>query len=454
MDERLKYTLTEILEATGGRLLLRGADHFTGLSIDSRTIKPGELFIALRGERFDGHNFVNDALQKANGAVVSYPPAIPVKGKSIIHVNNTLKALQGIARYRRLSRYVTVIGVTGTNGKTTTKEMISAVLKMRYRVLTSRGNLNNHIGVPLNLSMLDGQEIAVLEMGASQPGDINELCKIARPDIGVVTNIGPGHLAGFGSLETVRDTKLEIAGFVKRLILNNDDNMLRPEVTLIKKNGVDVVTFGISGSADVRATDIRRTDSGISFRLHCGSTTGVEVELPMLGLFNVYNALAAASVSMLFSISEDYIVKALSEFKGVPMRVERRQFRGALVISDLYNANPASMEEAIKELVSLRKNRAIAVLGDMLELGAYEETAHRKIGQMLAELPVDVLVAVGQMMEYAAEEFLSISKSNKQCFIVQTPEEARRVLDSIVKDGDTVLIKGSRGMKLERILEE
>ncbi len=447
------YTLDEIVEATGGRLLRKGPEVFSGLSIDSRTIKEGELFIALRGERFDGHDFLEQALQRANGALLSFPPSVVSGKKSIIHVHNTLKALQSIARFRRLSRKVSVVGVTGTNGKTTTKEMIASILSTGHSVLSSRGNLNNQIGLPLSLSGLNGQEVAVLELGASQPGDIDELCRIAYPDVGVVTNIGPGHLAGFGSLEVVRDTKLEIAKYAKTLVINNDDRLLSERVDELKKQGLRLITFGLSDGSDIRASKVERTQRGVSFVVS-GAWGEFTVNLPLIGLFNVYNALAAISVALMFSVDISSIRDELSRFKGVPMRVEKRQFRGALVISDLYNANPASMEEAIKELVSLKSKRAIAVLGDMLELGAYEETAHRKIGRMLSELPVDVFISVGKRMAFAGEEFERFANGSRKHYHVSEPEEARKVLQGIISSDDTVLIKGSRGMRLERILEE
>ena len=372
-----KYTLTEILEATSGRLLLRGSDYFTGISIDSRTIKEGELFIALTGARFDGHYFIDEALKKGTGAIVNYPPVIPVRGKNIIHVNNTLKALQVIARYRRLSRQAKVIGVTGTNGKTTTKEMISAILADNHNVLISRGNLNNQIGLPLCLTELDDHDIAILEMGASRPGDIMELSDIARPDVGVITNIGPAHLEGFGSLDMVRDTKLELLNFVNAVVVNSDD----PRINDISSDGRRVITFGLNQKADVRADCILHEEGGIRFRLHLKEGPSTDITLRVFGLFNLYNALAAISVSRLFNIPLKDVRASLEKFSGVPMRFELKELKGAMVLSDLYNANPASMEEAIKELIRLRRGRAVAVLGDMLELGSYGEEAHRKLGR-------------------------------------------------------------------------
>ncbi|MEC4684650.1 MAG: UDP-N-acetylmuramoyl-tripeptide--D-alanyl-D-alanine ligase [Nitrospirota bacterium] len=443
-----RYTLTEILEATSGRLILRGADAFSGVSIDSRTIKDGELFVALQGERFDGHLFVDEALKKGVGAIVSYPPVVP-RGRSIIHVNNTLRALQRIARYRRMSRQVSVIGVTGTNGKTTTKEMITVVLNGRYKVLSSRGNLNNQIGLPLCLTDLDDHDMAVLEMGATKAGDIRELSDIARPDIGVITNIGPAHLEGFGSLETVRDTKYEILDFAKTAVLNIDDPIISERPGQCSR----VVTFGLKEGADVRADDIVYEEGGLSFRVHLKEGGSSDIRLRVLGLFNVYNALAAVAVCRILNVPISNISSSLSEFGGVPMRLELKELKGALVISDLYNANPASMEEAVKELVRLRRGRAVAVLGDMLELGSYGEQAHRKLGRWLATLNVDVLIAVGDLMSYTCEEF-SAGNGNLKALHARDPREAREILLGMVGKEDTVLIKGSRGMRLEGVLED
>jgi len=441
------YTLTEILEATSGRLILKGADAFRGISIDSRTIKDGEIFVALKGERFDGHLFVDEALKKGLGAIVSCPPLVP-RGRSIIHVNNTLQALQRIARYRRLSRQARVIGVTGTNGKTTTKEMIAAVLNGRYRVLRSKGNLNNQIGLPLCLTELDDHDMAVLEMGASRAGDIRELSEIARPDIGVITNIGPAHLEGFGSLERVRDTKYEILDFVDTAVLNGDDPNIKDP-----PGQCGIVTFGLKQGADVRADEIIDGRDGLRFRVHLKEGGSADVRLRVFGLFNVYNALAAVAVCRLLNVPVEEISSSLGEFSGVPMRLELKELKGALVISDLYNANPASMEEAVKELVRLRRGRAVAVLGDMLDLGPYGEQAHRKLGRWLATLNVDVLIAVGELMSYTCEEF-SGGNGDAEAVHVRDPQEAREVLMGMVGEEDTVLIKGSRGMRLERVLED
>lgn len=453
-------TVKEIIDATGGRVIYGTSEgtSFSGVSIDSRSIREGELFIALKGERFDGHDFLMDAMGKGRGAVVSVPPVAPVRGKTVIYVKNTLKALQDIARHGRLKRRSIVIGITGTNGKTTTKELIASILGIRHKVMKNSGNLNNQIGLPLSLcTMEDGDEFAVMEMGAGIRGDIKELCDIAVPDYGVITNIGPGHLKGFGSLEMVRSTKLELYDAVKTIALNADDRFLMEGVSerTGRSNGPDIVTFGMSGTVDVYARDIELEERHSVFTL-CTGDKCVNITMNVPGRFNISNALAAASVCTALGIGPGEIKKGIESFAGVPMRFEVKDLFGAALISDVYNANPASMEEAIKELVRLRKDRAIAVLGDMLELGAYAEEAHRRLGRWMSGLPVDVLIAVGEMMGKTAEEFSALrgkSTESGRVVVVSSSAEASGILLGICRERDTVLVKGSRGMKMERVLE-
>lgn len=444
-------SLREIIEATGGRMLAGEPCDvaFNGVSIDSRTIKKGELFIPIKGYRFDGHDFLGEAMKNGAGALVSIPPAEPFKGKSVIYVRNTLRALQDIARYARKKSGALVIGVTGTNGKTTTKELIAQIAGLRHRVLKNSGNLNNHIGMPLSLvGINDDDEFAVMEMGASIKGDIELLCDIALPDYGVITNIGPGHLEGFGNLDIVRSTKLELYDAVKRIALNADDRFLMEGVS--GKEGKDIVLFGIDNKVDVFAEDIALYDRHSVFTLCLGGERRAVVRINIPGRFNVYNALAAASVCTTVGMDIMEIKEGIESFTGVPMRLEVKDLFGAMVINDVYNANPASMEEAIKELVRLKRQRAIAVLGDMLELGSYSEEAHRRLGRWISDLNVDLLIAVGPMMAMAADEF---SAKGGQSVKVRDAFEAGRVLLGFCGSNDTVLVKGSRSMGMENVLE-
>jgi UDP-N-acetylmuramoyl-tripeptide--D-alanyl-D-alanine ligase len=438
----------EILKATGGRVLFGEPDGIAGVSIDSRTIKEGELFIAIKGALFDGHDFLNEALAKGAGAIVSVPPMVPFKGKTIIYVPNTIKSLQDIARYMRRKRNVPVVGITGTNGKTTTKELIASILGIRRRVLKNTGNLNNQIGLPLSLLKLtEEDEVVVLEMGASAKGDISELCAIAEPDYGVLTNIGYAHLEGFGNIETIRQTKLEILGSVKTIVVNAEDGFLMEG---INGYGGRIVTYGFGESLDVSGKDIALSDRGSVFTLCVKGGGSVKVGLKIQGMFNVSNALAASAVGYVFGMDMEEIRAGLEAFEGMPMRYEIKDLKGVTVISDAYNANPGSMEEAIKELVRIKKTRAIAVLGDMLELGSYAGEAHRRLGAWMSTLPVEVFIAVGPNMSEAAGEF---ARGGGKSIMAASAEEAREALLKECADGDTVLVKGSRGMKMEGVLE-
>ena len=440
-------TVTDIIAATAGRVVRMSPDSFTCISIDSRKIQEGELFLALRGSRFDGHDFLDEALKKGEGAIVSLQTGDFPEDKTIIFVEDTLKALQNIAYFMRLKRSIPVIGITGSNGKTTTKELTASVLSTAYKVLKNTGNLNNSIGLPLSLTKIsEDDEIVVLEMGASAPGEIKELCDIAAPNYGVLTNISPSHLEGFGDLGAVRRTKLEILDTVSIAVVNADDLFMMEGIHESRFKGM-LVRYGIENHAEISASEIRLREKGSSFILHTPEGKPVKVSPKISGIFNIYNVLAAAAVGYLFHIDLPNMKRAIDSFEGVPMRLEFREWEGVRVISDVYNANPASMEEALKELVRIKTGRTIAVLGDMLELGPYEEEAHRKIGRLLSELAVEIFIAVGPRMAFAAPEF----KGN--VYTLPSASEAGLLLREIRKRGDIILIKGSRGMHMERVLE-
>jgi UDP-N-acetylmuramoyl-tripeptide--D-alanyl-D-alanine ligase len=437
-------TVDEIVRATGGKVLCSNLEAFSGLSIDSRNIGSGELFVALRGERFDGHDFVRDALQHGTGALVSIPPVEPGRQKTIIHVKNTLKALHDLARFRRLKRNIPVVSVTGTNGKTTTKELIASILSLRHRVLKTTGNFNNHIGLPLCVANMQGdEEFAVLEMGSNARGDIRELCGIVQPDLAVVTNVGQAHLEGFGSIEAVRDTDLEVLDYSETVSVNNDDRFLMQGMSGFTGR---TITYGIENPADFSATDIALAQQGSKFTLCMPKNSAIEVTLKISGRFNILNALAAASIACELGISPGEIKQGLEAFAGVPMRLEIRSFSGALVINDVYNANPASMEEALKELIRLKKGRTVAVIGDMLELGVHAEGAHSSLVKKMNRLCIDLLIAVGPEMQKASAEFSGV------CHQAASSDEARSLLLGVLEEGDTILIKGSRGLRMEKVL--
>ncbi|BCB95853.1 UDP-N-acetylmuramoyl-tripeptide--D-alanyl-D-alanine ligase [Dissulfurispira thermophila] len=443
----------DIIKATGGSIVVKGDAEFTGISIDSRTIKDGELFIALKGDRFDGHNFTMDALKSGAGAIVSnlqfIAQDVVANNRTIILVDNTLLALHNLARYMRKKFKGHVIGVVGSNGKTTTKELISSILSIRLNVLKTSGNLNNHIGMPLSITRMNkNTHIMVLEMGTNMPGDVDELCSIALPDIGVITNIGYEHLQGFGSLHKVRDAELEIAPFVKKLVVNADDLFLMEGV--VKKFKGEIITFAIDvEGADITVRDIVFSDEYTKFLL-CAKSEYIDINLKIHGRFNIYNSIAAAATAYAVGFNLQEIKNGLESFEGVNMRFEIKKARGVTFLNDVYNANPSSMQEAINELVRLinsgKYRRAIAVLGDMLELGDYGVSEHKKLGQRLSVIPVDTFIGVGPLMSFAVSEFVGKGIS------VDTSDDAGIKLGEIIQEGDIVLIKGSRGMRMERVI--
>jgi len=376
----------------------------------------------------------------------------PMEGKTIIFVSDTLKALQDMARSRRMGKEVTIIGITGTNGKTTTKEMIASVLNVNHKAAKNSGNFNNHIGLPLSLLEMEEEEFGVFEMGASMKGDIQELCEIALPDIGVVTNIGMGHLASFGSIEVVRSTKLELLSSVRIALVNADDLFLMEGVldATMRSRIPRIVTFGIEKEADVIAKDISSEYRRSHFTISFGDGRSIRIVMNVPGKFNISNTLAAAAVADIIGIATEDIRRGIEAFHGIPMRLEFKEFLGATVICDAYNANPASMDGALNELVRMKKTRAVAVLGDMLELGHYAEDAHRRLGRTMAGLHVDLFIAVGPLMSKAAEEF---SSAGGRTIMARDAYEAGEILRNSCAAGDVILLKGSRGTGMERVLE-
>jgi UDP-N-acetylmuramoyl-tripeptide--D-alanyl-D-alanine ligase len=442
-------SIEEILKATCGELLCGDDRGFSGVSIDSRSISDGEIFFALRGERFDGHDFIEDALKKGSGAVVDKRPAILPEGRVVIKVSDTLKALQELAHFYRKRLKAVVIAITGSNGKTTTKEMTYTVLSKRFRCVRNEGNLNNHIGLPLSiLRVPPDSEVVVLELGMNARGEIRRLCEIAMPEHGVVTNIGTAHIGRLGGIEAIRDAKLEIINGLKTLIANADDEFLMDGV---RDFGGRLITFSISNSADVMAGDIVRTEEGSTFKLRWKGKE-VDVRLGLYGIFNIYNALAASAAGLCLGMDMDEIKDGLEVYHAFPMRFDVMKRDGLTIINDSYNANPTSIHEALNELVTMKgKKRAVAILGDMYELGDYAEDAHRDIGRQISNMDIDEFVAVGEMMSLAADE--ALKNRSRGVHVFKDVEEAKGHIREIIMPDDIVLIKGSRLVGMERLLE-
>ena len=457
------FSLEEVLKATGGRLIQGGtALFFQGVSTDSRTLKGGELFVALRGDHFDGHNYAMEALAKNAKGVLIEEGNIGdshwngFRSRAIVAVKDSLQALGDIARARRKKWGTPVVAVTGSNGKTTTKDMISACLETNLPVLKTKGNLNNLIGLPMTLLNLSEKEkVVVLEMGMNVPGEIRRLTEIAEPDVGLITNIQMVHLEGMGSLEKLKEEKGELFRRMRQdgtIVINQDDSRV---VELSNEFLGRKITFGLEGHADVMATGVRPQGAqGISFTVISGRQEA-GITLPLVGRHFVPNALSAFAVATLFGIAWDNVKEALEQFQPTPMRMEVvRLGGGKTVINDAYNANPRSMEGALATLSELKGNgRAIAVLGDMLELGDFAESAHRQLGQKVKELSIDFLIAMGEKASIVVESAVRHGLDRQRAKVATSYSEAISILEAWLQEGDWILVKGSRRMAMEKVAE-
>lgn len=449
------FTAEEIAVAVSGELLQGRPDTlFRSVSTDTRQVTAGDLFIALKGERFDAHDFADSAIGKgAGGMMASRPVETGSWEGPVILVRDTLQALQQLAHYNRRRFPGPVIGVTGSNGKTTTKDMIASVLGQKYKTLKTEGNLNNEIGLPLTLLKLDDTYGAVvLEMGMRGLGEIDLLAAIAEPDGAVITNIGETHLERLGSVANIARAKGEILDHVKTdgfAILNGDDPLVRRQAPRCRGR---VVYYGTTGSESVSAVDINGSGRKVSFTLKLPAGE-VLIELPCPGRHNVLNALAAAGAGMEAGVSPEGIKKGLEEVCLTSMRLEIIEGGRALVINDTYNANPASAKAALELLADLGHGcRKVAILGDMYELGQRTAEGHREVGEEAAKNQVDILITVGRLAREIALGATLAECPPAEIMSVNSNAELKQYLDRIILPGDTVLVKGSRGMKMEEIV--
>jgi UDP-N-acetylmuramoyl-tripeptide--D-alanyl-D-alanine ligase len=429
----------------------RGATtDFRRVATDSRMVEPGDLFVALQGEHEDGHTFVGDALERgARGLIVGCPADEAPPDVAVFVVADTLAALQRLAASHRDGKRARVLGITGSVGKTTTKEVTAAVLGARYRVLKNEANYNNEIGLPLTLLELnDRHQRAVLEMGMYALGEIRLLCEIARPHVGIVTNVGPSHLERLGSLEAIAAAKAELVESLPPdgiAILNGDDPVV---ASMSAKTKATVLTYGMSPACDVRGVEIEsRGLEGISFTLeHAGGAIGVRTGLP--GRHTVHNALAAAAAGLTDGMSMGEVADALAEAR-VPLRLQVHRGRnGATIVDDTYNASPSSMMAALDLLAEL-PGRRIVLLGDMRELGMLEEEGHRAVGRRAGEIAA-LVYTIGDLGRLIAEE----AKRGGRATVRHWPskEKAAADLRDRLTAEDVVLLKASRAMELETVL--
>ncbi len=450
------FRTQEILDVAGGRLICGEMDtEATDVSTDTRKMKGGELFIAIKGPNFDGHNFVPDAISKGAKIILvqqNYRPAQASGSVCLIAVPDTVKALGDIAGFHRRRFNIPVIGITGSNGKTTTKEMIAALLSKRFNVLKNFGTENNCIGVPLTLLRLSPEHsLCVLEMGTNRLGEIERLSEIARPTSAVITNIGPSHLEFLNDLETVFRAKCELLAYLEKgstVVINGDDENLKE----LKNGGFKFIRFGIQeGSLDFFAKGIGINASGMRFLLN-GKW---EIILNTLGRHNVYNALCSIAACWDFKIEIDEMREVLLNFHPPSMRMEVKELRGIKLINDSYNSNPLSMRQAIEALKELPgTGRKILIAGDMLELGNHSSRFHHLLGRQAAEMGIDFIIAVGRLSSHVIEGALKAGMDQNNCIACPAIKEVLDNVLKLIRSGDTVLVKGSRAMRMETIVEE
>lgn len=461
--QQTDWSVSDIIDATNGDLYTGDkASRFDGFSIDSRAIRQGQCFICLTGDVHDGHSFIPDIIkQDISGIIIQQEKAhqalfktLEGAGITCVAVKNSLTALGDLASFHRLRSNLSVVALTGSNGKTTTRTMITDVVKRRFKALSPFGNFNNLVGVPLTLLRIDrSHEWAILELGMNCPGEIRRLARICSPDIALITNIGPAHLEGLGSLEGVMNAKgemLEALSPESRLILNADDPMV---MRIGRRPPCETVLFGLSEDAHIRATALENSANAVSFRLHIPGGD-IHVTLPVPGEFNVSNALAAAAVGYCLEIPLNEIETALGSFIPVKGRMNiLHTAHGLHLIDDTYNANPGSVKAAIRTLARLCKSqRGIAALGDMLELGQASVELHTEIGRCAAASGLTALYVTGCFAD-AVEKGARDGGMAAADIFCGSKDDIFDALKKTIQPDDWVLIKGSRGMRMETLVQ-
>ncbi len=443
------FSLKEIEKAVKGTLTGGNDIEVSGVSTDTRTIKKGDIFIALKGPNFNGHNFLNEAFKKgAMAAVISDDTLL--QGKALlIKTKDTQRALADIALFYRKTLKIPVIGITGSNGKTTVKDMVAHILSKRFKVKKTYETENNLIGVPLTLLSVKDEDFAVIEMGTNTPGEIGYLANIIRPDIGIITNIGPSHLEGLKNLNDILKEKSALFEHLAKdgtAIINKDDGLLST-LKINKK----VLTFGIHDKkCDYKADDIEITGSGTAFV----ANKKYKFVLQVFGAHNVSNALAAISACSALGVGLEDSANALLDFKSPHMRFDIIRYNGIDIINDAYNSNPLSMKAAIDTLCAFKKpGRKIIAAADMLELGKDTDRLHYETGIMIAKSCADILLTIGKLSVKIADGAISGGMPGNSVKKFKNIDEAAQFLLGIARTGDTILIKGSRAMKMEELLK-
>lgn len=449
----IKLNSNEILKITDAESNFDENIFFDGITTDSRKISKNFLFVALKGEKFNGEDFVEESFKKgAAAAIVSKNFSKKISGK-ILKVDDTLTAYQQIASAWRDKFNIPIVAITGSTGKTTTKDLTAAVLSSLGKILKTSANFNNEIGVPMTLLELnENHKAAVVEIGMRGLGQIKNLAKIVKPTIAIVTNVNETHIEILGSIENIARAKAELVESISEggAVILNEDNFFSNFLKKFAKNGVKIFTHGIEKFADLKAENVAITNSATNFDLIYKNKI-FHVDLPIIGRHNISNAMAAIAAGIFSGISVKNSIKGLSTLVTTKMRFEVIHRDKIIIINDAYNASPASMRAAIKTAAEIYENRKIAVLGDMFELGEITQKVHREIGECVAENNFKILITVGELGKFIAEG--AKSAGLEKIFVTNSHEDAAKTLRSILQADDVILFKASHGMHLEKVIE-
>lgn len=447
----------DIIDICNGKLLIGDKDLILeNFSKDTRNIKKGDVYIAIKGESFDGNMFIDDAFSKgASCCIIDDDKNIDLNkynNKTIIKVKNSISCLQELAKYKRSLYNIPVIAITGSVGKTSTKDMVYEVVNKKYKTLKPVGNLNNHIGLPLTILGLKDHEALVVEMGMNHLKEISLLTSIAKPNIAIITNIGTAHIGNLGSRENILKAKLEITETLSKentLIINNDNDLLHKEVPILKEK-YNLITIGINNKSNYNATNIKDNIFSSSFKIDNNNIT-INVGSQAF----IYNSLVAFATGKILNIDTKDIINAISEFKLSEHRLEKKISKtGITIIDDTYNANQDSMINALNLLSKVKDKRRVAILGDILELGDYAKEIHQNIGKTISSDTIDILITVGNNSNYIKEEAIKNNFNSNNIFSYNNYQEVIDNIDNIITSKDIVLLKASHGMNLVKIVDK
>ncbi len=459
----------DVLRICKGEILIGNENEvLEDFSKDTREVKDGDIYVGIKGENHDGNLLYKDALK--NGAKVCILQKESVSNKldmnklrenypdrTIVLVDNTVKALQELAAYKRSLYDIPVIGVTGSVGKTSTKDIIASVMSKKYNVLKTLGNYNNQIGLPLTILRLKDHDAMVVEMGMSQLGEISNLTRIAKPTVAVITNVGTAHIGILGSRENILKAKLEILEGLKEngtLVINNDNDMLHNWKENNKSDKYKVITFGLENESNVMARDVETSENGSTYKIDINNKT-YNVNVSVGGTHFVLNSLCAIAIGNLFNIKMEDILEGIANFELTKRRMEIEKNKiGATIINDCYNANYDSMKAALEYLGKINANKKIAVLGDMLELGEFSRMLHEKVGEEVAKNKIDILLTVGDMSKYIVKKAKEQGMTEDKIYNCKNNQEAIDLLNNTIEKGDAILLKASNGMNFQEIFEK